>query len=156
MVRFLEDLPVTEASLALTMFWGGVAVGRLVFARVGSRTEPVRTAAAMVMAGAALQAAAVLVPDPRVAILLFGAVGVAFGPVYPLIVAAGGARMPERTALVASTLTFTAVVGAVVYSPMMGLISVTVGIWVAMLGTAVLALASGVALLAIRPLDARR
>jgi fucose permease len=76
--------------------------------------------------------------------------------VYPLIVAAGGARMPHRTALVASTLSFTAVAGAVVYSPVMGLISVTVGIWVAMLGTAVLALASGLALLAVRPVDPRR
>ncbi len=150
MIRFLDDLPVTEASLALTMLWGGMAVGRLAFARIAGRVEPVRAAAVAVMVGAAFQAAAVLVPDPRVSILLFGAVGVAFGPVYPLIVSAAGARMPDRTALVTSTLVFGSVVGAVGYSPAMGVISDAAGIGVAMLGTAVLALLAGLVLLAAR------
>jgi fucose permease len=150
MIRFLDDLPVTEASLALTMLWGGMAVGRLAFARIGGRFEPVRAAAVAVMVGAAFQAAAVLVPDPRVSILLFGAVGVAFGPVYPLIVSAAGARLPDRTALVTSTLVFGSVVGAVAYSPAMGVISDAAGIGVAMLGTAVLALLAGLVLLAAR------
>lgn len=151
MIRFLDELPATEASLALTMLWAGMAVGRLLFARIGGRVEPVRTAAIAVIMGAAFQAAAVLVPDPRLAVLLFGAVGVAFGPVYPLILSAAGARMPDRTALVSSTLVFAAVVGAIAYSPAMGVISDAAGIGVAMLGTAVLALVSGLVLLAVRP-----
>ncbi|OGO59421.1 MAG: hypothetical protein A2V85_08895 [Chloroflexi bacterium RBG_16_72_14] len=156
MIRFLADLPLTHASLALTMFWGGIAVGRGIVARFGARLDPVRTAMLAVLAGAALQAAAVLAPDPWLSIALFGMAGIAFGPVYPLIVAAAGTRMPDRTATVSSTLAFAAVAGVVVYSPAMGAISVGVGIGVAMLGTAVLALLSGVALLGARRVSVGR
>jgi fucose permease len=65
-----------------------------------------------------------------------------------MIVAVGGDRYPDRSAAVGASLTGLAVVGSTVYPPAMGLLSVTVGLTVAMLGNAVLALACVVALVA--------
>jgi fucose permease len=145
LVRYLETLPFTLASTALTLFWCGIAAGRLVFARIGNRLEPLATASMLGLAGAGLLAVAVLVPVSPVSPLLFGAVGLAFGPIFPLIVAAAGARMPGRSSTVTGTLIFAAVVGAVIYPPAVGLMSVTVGLQVAMGGAAALAFACGVA-----------
>jgi fucose permease len=55
-----------------------------------------------------------------------------------MIVAIGGDRYPDRSAAVGGFLTSAAVVGSVVYPPIMGLLSVTSGLTVAMLGTVVL------------------
>ena len=150
LIRVLEDLPLAVASLALTMFWGGLAIGRAVFAKIGNRVEPLGTASAMVAAAAVLLVAALLVPVPALSLLLFGAVGVAFGPVFPLIVAAAGSRMPGRTATVSTVLTFAAVLGAVSFPPSVGFLSEAIGLQAAMLGTSVLAVASAVALLVAR------
>ena len=152
LIRVLEDLPLAVASLALTMFWGGLAIGRAVFAKIGNRVEPLGTASAMVAAAAVLLVAALLVPVPALSLLLFGAVGVAFGPVFPLIVAAAGSRMPGRTATVSTVLTFAAVLGAVSFPPSVGFLSEAIGLQAAMLGTSVLAVASAVALLVARRL----
>lgn len=154
LIRYLEALPIAVAGTALTMFWGGLAVGRVVFARIGNRMEPLRTAAGMAMAAAVLMLVAVLLPVGPVSPVLFGLAGIAFGPVFPLAVAAAGARMPGRSATVTTTLTFAAVVGAILYPPAMGFMSVTVGLQVAMLGTVGLLVACGaVAFVARRVTD---
>jgi fucose permease len=145
LVRYLAALPLAQASLALTLFWGGIAVGRLVFARIGNRLEPQRSAAALAVVGGALLTVALVVPISPVSPLLFGSVGLAFGPIFPLIVAAAGARMPGESATVTGTLVFAAVVGAVVYPPAIGFLSGVVGLHAAMMGTAVLAFACGAA-----------
>jgi fucose permease len=150
LVRYLHTLPFTLASTALTLFWGGIAAGRLVFARIGNRLEPQATASGLAIAGAVLLAVAVLVPVSPVSPILFGAVGLAFGPIFPLIVAAAGGRMPGRSATVTGTLIFAAVVGAVIYPPAIGFMSVTVGLQVALGGAAVLAFVSGIAAWAAR------
>ena len=145
LVRYLAALPLTQASLALTLFWGGIAGGRLVFARIGSRLDPQRSAAALAVAGGAMLAIALLLPVSAVSPLLFGAVGLAFGPIFPLMVAAAGARMPGESATVTGTLVFAAVVGAVVYPPAIGFLSDVIGLHAAMMGTAVMAFACGIA-----------
>jgi fucose permease len=145
LVRYLTALPLTQASLALTLFWGGIAVGRLVFARIGNRLEPQRSAAILAVAGGAMLTVALVLPVSALSPLLFGAVGLAFGPIFPLIVAAAGARMPGESATVTGTLVFAAVVGAVVYPPAIGFLSDIIGLHAAMMGTAVLAFACGIA-----------
>ena len=72
-------------------------------------------------------AVALLLPVSPVSPLLFGAVGLAFGPIFPLMVAAAGARMPGESATVTGTLVFAAVVGAVVYPPAIGFLSESSG-----------------------------
>ena len=145
LVRYLEALPITQASLALTLFWAGIAVGRLVFARIGNRLDPQRSAAALAVAGGALLTVALLLPISPASPLLFGAVGLAFGPIFPLMVAAAGARMPGESATVTGTLVFAAVVGVVIYPPAIGYLSDVIGLHAAMMGTAVMAFACGIA-----------
>lgn len=151
LVRYLEALPITQASLALTLFWAGIAVGRLVFARIGNRLDPQRSAVVLAVAGGALLTVALMLPISPASPFLFGAVGLAFGPIFPLMVAAAGARMPGESATVTGTLVFAAVVGAVVYPPAIGFLSGVIGLHAAMMGTAVMAFACGIAAwLAIR------
>jgi fucose permease len=150
LVRFLAELPIGPASAALTLFWAGIAIGRLVFARIGDRLEPAGTASLMALAGSVLLLVAILVPVSELSLILFGLTGIAFGPVYPLIVAAAGARMPDRSALVASVLTFAAVVGVIAYPPLVGFLSVTIGLQAALVGAVLLVAACGLALAVAR------
>ena len=73
--------------------------------------------------------------------MLFGLVGFAFGPVYPLIMAVGGDLYPTRSAAVSGFLSGSAVFGAIIYPPLMGFISVEAGLTVAMIGAAILSFA---------------
>ena len=82
--------------------------------------------------------------------------GVASGPVFPMIVAIGGERYPERSAAVGGSLTGMASSARSLYPPAMGFLSVTVGLTVAMLGNAVLALACAAALVAFGRLGTGR
>ncbi len=154
LVRYLEALPITQASLALTLFWAGIAGGRLAFARVGNRLDPQTSASVLAVAGGVLLAVAFIVPVGDLTPFLFGAVGVAFGPIFPLVVAAAGARMPGESATVTGTLVFAAVIGAVLYPPAIGFLSEAIGLHAAMFGTALLALACGAAVWVSRGLRA--
>jgi fucose permease len=91
-----------------------------------------------------------------VSIALFALAGFATGPVYPMIMAVGGDRYPDRSAAVSGVLSGAAVTGSIVYPPIMGFLSVTVGLTVAMLGTVVLGLAcaGALALVGRRPAEA--
>ena len=118
-------------------------------AALGDRFDHARFAAtAALVAGIAL-VAAVLVPSLPASIALFGVVGFAFGPVYPLIMAVGGDRFPTRSAAVSGFLSGCAVIGAIVYPPLMGFVSVEAGLGVAMIGAAILAFACSAVLFAV-------
>jgi fucose permease len=145
LVRYLAALPLTQASLALTLFWGGIAVGRLAFARIGNRLDAQRSAAVLAVAGGAMLTVALVLPVSVLSPLLFGAVGLAFGPIFPLMVAAAGTRLPGESATVTGTLVFAAVVGVVIYPPAIGFLSDVIGLQAAMMGTAVMAFACGIA-----------
>lgn len=156
LVRFLAAAPAATATSALGLFWAGLAVGRLTGSRIADRFDHVALGvAASLVAGIAL-VGAVLVPSLEASIVLFALVGFASGPIYPLIVAIAGERFPDRAAAVSGVIVAASVVGAVVYPPLMGVMSVTVGLPVAMLGTAVVCVvcAAGLALTARMPLSA--
>ncbi|MFL5668537.1 MAG: MFS transporter [Chloroflexota bacterium] len=157
LVRYLEAASLTLATSALALFWACLALGRLVSARLGDRFDHAWFAATCSVAAAGALVAAVLVPSLPVSIVLFGVVGFAFGPVYPLIVAVAGDRYPARSAAVTGFLSGTAVIGAIVYPPVMGFVSVGAGLGAAMLGAAALVLACGIVLAAVarRPATAR-
>lgn len=150
LVRFLEAAPLAVATSALSLFWGGLTLGRLVSARVADRFDHVKfTIVSSVVASVAL-VAAVFVPALPASVALFGLVGFAYGPIYPMIMAIGGERFPGRSAAVSGFLGATSVAGSVVYPPVMGFLSVTIGLTAAMLGTAVLGFACAAALLLAR------
>lgn len=140
LVRFLEPAPLTTATTALALFWAGLSLGRLVSARLADRFDHVRFTIVAALATAVALLGAILVPSLPVSIALFGLTGFATGPVFPMIIAIGGERHPDRSAAVSGFLAGAAVAGSVIYPPVMGFLSVTVGLTVAMLGNVVLAL----------------
>ena len=146
LVRFLEPAPLTTATLALSLYWAGLAVGRLVSSAVADRFDHLRFTIAMALGMTVLIVCAVLAPSLPISIAAFAAAGVASGPIFPMIVALGGEHRPDRSAAVGGSLTGMAVVGSTIYPPVMGVLSVTVGLTVAMLGTAVRAIACPLAL----------
>ena len=149
-VRFLEPAPLTTATLALSLFWAGLAVGRLVSARIADRFDHVMFTAASALILAIALVGAIFVPSLPVSIALFAVVGAAAGPIFPMILAIGGERHANRSAAVGALLTGFGVVGGMVYPPFMGVLSVTVGLTVAMVGNVILGLICAVALVAVR------
>ena len=118
-------------------------------ARLGDRFDHAWFAAICSIAASVALVAAVAVPSLEASIVLFGVVGFAFGPVYPLIMAVAGDRYPARSAAVSGFLSGVAVIGAIVYPPVMGFVSVGAGLGAAMLGAAGLVLACGLVLVAV-------
>ncbi len=123
-------------------------MGRLLASAVADRFDHLLFTTGCTIAMAALTAVAILAPSLPLSIAAFGLAGIASGPVFPMIVALGGERYPERSAAVGGSLTGMAVAGSVVYPPAMGFLSVTVGLTAAMLGTVVMGLVDAFALLA--------
>ena len=146
LVQFLASAPIGIATTALTLFWAGLTLGRLISARVVDRFDHARFATVSALVLAAALVGAVIVPSLPLSVALFTVAGFVSGPIYPLIVAIGGERFPGRSAAVGGFLSGTAVIGGVFYPPVMGFLSVTVGLAVAMIGTAMLALACGLVL----------
>lgn len=147
LVRFLEPAPLATATLALSLMWAGATVGRLLSSAIADRFDHLRfTQVCIVLMGLAI-GAAVAAPTLPLSIALFTLAGVASGPVFPMIIALGGERFPERSAAVGGTLVGFAVVGSTVYPPAIGFLSVTIGLTIAMAGNALLCLVGAAALL---------
>jgi fucose permease len=149
LVRFLEPAPLSTATTALSLFWAGLTLGRLISARIADRFDHIRFTVFCSVATSAALLAAIFAPTLPLSIALFGLAGVATGPIYPMIMAIGGDRYPDRTSAVSGFLSGAAVVGSIVYPPIMGFLSVTVGLTAAMLGTVVLGLACASALVLV-------
>jgi len=147
LVRFLAAAPMAQASSALGLYWAGLALGRLVSARVADRFDHLSLAVAAALVASVALIGAVVVPALPVSIVLFGVVGFASGPIYPMIMAVGGERFPDRAAALSGILAGAAVTGSVVYPPLMGFLSVSIGLPAAMLGTALLGFGCVVTLL---------
>ena len=150
MVRFLDAAPIGVATLALSLFWAGQAIGRLIASRGADRFAPISVATACGLAAGAALVAAVMVPWIAASIALFAVAGVACGPIYPMIVASAGAQYPARANAVSGVLVAAAVAGSVVYPPVMGFISDGLGLRVGMAGAGLLEIACAGALVVAR------
>ena len=138
-VRFLSSADAALANGALGLYWAGLAAGRLIGIPIGDRFDHLRLAIASTLGCSITILAAVLVPWLPASIGLFALAGVFSGPIFPLVMAVGGERFPDRSAAMSGTLAAAAFTGSLAYPPLMGLISVTVGLPAAMAGTGVLA-----------------
>ncbi len=143
LVGFLADEPLSAATLTLSLFWAGIAGGRVVASRIADRFDPVRFTASCTTAGGLAILGAVALASGPLRIGLFLAAGFAFGPVYPMIMAVAGSLFPHRAAAVAGIVTSTGVIGSVTYPPLMGLIAGVAGLGAGMLGAALLIISSG-------------
>lgn len=152
LVRFLDMASVGVATFALSLFWAGLALGRIVASRFADRFAPIAVASACGLAAGAAIIVAVAVPSTPVSIALFAVAGLACGPIYPMIMASAGALFPTRVNAVSGILTAAAVAGSVVYPPVMGFISSGVGLGIGMAGAGMLGFACACALVAVRVL----
>ncbi len=143
LVGFLADEPMTIATLALSLFWIGMAAGRAAASRFADRFDPVRFTASCAWAGGTAILAAVGLATGPARIGLFLAAGFAFGPVYPMIMAVAGSLFPHRSAAVAGIVASAGVLGAITYPPLMGLIAGFAGLGAGMVGVAFLIIFSG-------------
>jgi fucose permease len=149
LVRFLDRAPLEVATSSLALFWAGLTLGRLAGARLADRFDHLGFTIASVSVMSVALVAAILVPSLPLSIALFGLTGFASGPVFPMIIAIGGERYPDRSAAVSGFLAGCAVAGSVVYPPVMGFLSVSVGLTVAMLGNVVLGVLCAAALVLV-------
>ena len=149
LVRFLSAAAGNTATAALGLYWTGLMAGRLFAASIADRFDHVKLGVAAAAATSAAVFAAVLVPTLQLSILLFALVGFTSGPVYPLVMAIGGDRFPDRAAAMSGILAAAAIIGSLAYPPLMGVMSVTVGLQAAMLGTAVFGACAAVALVIV-------
>jgi len=137
-VRLLAGVPVTTATGVLSIFWGGLAVGRLLSNWLAERVDyAVFTIGCITLSSLAL-VAAVLSPSFPLTAALFALTGLFCGPIYPMIMALGGDLYPRRLAALSGTLSGAAVVGSVVYPPLMGLMAAGIGLRGGMIGAALL------------------
>jgi len=146
LVRFLSAAPLATATASLSLFWGGLTVGRLLSSLIADRLRPVAFAGASAALASVMLIAAVVVPSLPVAIALFTMGGFFFGPVYPMIMVVGGTLYPHRLAAVSGGLGAAAVAGSVFYPPVMGFLSDRIGLGAGMVGAGLLAGASALAL----------
>jgi predicted MFS family arabinose efflux permease len=91
----------TLASLALTIFWGTVTAGRILFAAIGRWFPDHRTYQALPFVVAVALIAVEFIPraDPFVGILAFGLAGLGCSALLPLTISSG---QKELTAIAAS------------------------------------------------------
>jgi fucose permease len=149
LVRYLEPAPLSVATLSLTLYWAGIALGRLISSLLADRFDHRSFTLTCAASLAFVLIGAILIPSLPVSIGLFALAGVASGPIFPMIIAIGGERYRDRSTAVSGFLGGTGVLGSIVYPAIMGFLSVTVGLTVAMLGNAVLALACAIALVLV-------
>jgi fucose permease len=143
LVRFLADAELGLAAAALSIFWAALAVSRLAAARWGATVAPEVLAIGGFLVAAGAIAGAVVIPSVELSIALFAVAGFAYGPVYPGIILLGG-RIPGRKDAVTGILASTGVAGSIIYPPLMGVISESAGLGVAMTGAAVLSIVGAV------------
>lgn len=154
-VKLLANVPVATATAILSIFWLGIAVGRLASNWLAERID--YYAFTVACAGLATLAllGAVFSPSLPVAAVLFGLTGVFYGPIYPMIMALGGNIYPRRLAALGGGLAASAVVGSTIYPPLMGVFAASFGLRTGMAGAALLGIPTMLSVLGAR-LAARR
>lgn len=151
LVRYLEPAPLATATLALSLFWLGMAVARGLASVGAPRFGSVRYAVTWTIVCGAATISAVLVPVLPLEIALFTLAGFGIGPAYPLIVSIAGDLLPGRAELVGSVLATAAITGGLIYPPTIGLLSASIGLGAGIAGAGIAAFAvAGLILLGVR------
>jgi fucose permease len=147
LVRLLDTNTVAEATLVLAVYWAGLAIGRLCADWFVERMSYYTFTYLCVVTSSVFLLAALVVPGTVGRLVLFGLVGVCYGPIYPMIMAIGGGLFPDRINRMSGALSAAGVSGSVIYPPLMGLVAGTLGLRAGMLGAVLLAVPIVVAVL---------
>lgn len=155
LVQLLSGASVALATAVLSGFWGGLSLGRLLSGWVADRMDYFAfTTGCIVLASLSL-IGAVLAPWLAASALLFALTGMFFGPIFPMIMTLGGNIYPNRLAALGGSLTTAAVVGGLIYPPLMGILESRIGLSGGMIGAALLGVPMAGAILLARGASAR-
>lgn len=137
-VRMLSGVPIATATAVLSLFWGGLAVGRLLSNWLAERFDYAAFTIGCIALSSLALVGAVLSPVFPLTAALFALTGLFCGPIYPMIMALGGNLYPHRLSALSGALSGAAVVGSVIYPPLMGLMAARIGLRGGMIGAALL------------------
>jgi fucose permease len=143
-----RGVTLTYASNALTLYWRGLAAGRLVLSALSHRIgETALLLGLTVVSGMSLPAA-LLAPAPWLVVLCFAATGLGFSGIFPVVIALGGRHHPHDSAGITSVMITGAGIGGIVVPWAMSAIADVAGLQAGMVFYAVLG-ASMVALVGL-------
>lgn len=138
LVQFLSGVSVAMATAVLSGFWGGLSLGRFLSGWIADRMDYYAYTVGCIMLASLALAGAVLSPWLPLSATLFALTGMFFGPIFPMIMTLGGNIYPHRLAALGGSLTTSAVVGGLIYPPLMGILESHIGLSGGMLGAALL------------------
>lgn len=138
LVQLLSSTSVAVATAVLSGFWGGLSLGRFLSGWVADRMDYFTFTIGCIVLASVCLLGAVLSPWQAVSALLFALTGMFFGPIFPMIMALGGNIYPHRLAALGGSLTTAAVVGGLIYPPLMGVLESRIGLSGGMIGAALL------------------
>jgi fucose permease len=137
--RAAVPLAIPTASAAVSVYWAGLIVGRLLSGAIAHRIRARRLAAiGAIVSAMSLLAFVGTSSMPILAYPVVALIGFGFGPIFPNMIAVGAQRFPARVASVTSIVAGGAALGGVALPWAMGVMLVTRG-RVASIGTALVA-----------------
>lgn len=150
LVRFLSGASLATATGVLSIFWGGLTLGRLLSGWIAERYSYYAFTLTCIALSSLALAGAVLTPWLPLVAVLFGLTGLFYAPIFPMIMALGGNIYPHRLATLSGGLTTAAVLGGVVYPPLMGFMEARIGLSGGMLGAALLGIPMAISIVVVR------
>jgi len=112
--RYLKELfdpGILAANASLALFWGAMGLCRLVWPVVLRRVTDRRMLIGSMVLAVVVHGAAVTVSHRWAALVLFGGVGLAFGAVWPVLVAGVAKRFPQMAGTATGTIVAASGVG---------------------------------------------
>ena len=150
LVRLLSDVPIATATGILSIFWGGLALGRLASNRIADRLDYYAFTIGCILLSSAALGVALIIPWLPLAAVCFGFAGLFSGPIYPMIIALGGNIYPHRLSTLSGSLAAAAVVGSLIYPPLIGLMAASIGIRGGLMGAALLGIPEALGIVVAR------
>ncbi|HKF28546.1 MAG TPA: MFS transporter [Candidatus Binataceae bacterium] len=137
--RAAVPLAIATASAAVSVYWAGLIVGRLLGGAIAHRISARRLAAiGGIVSAMSLLAFLGTSSVPMLAYPVVALIGFGFGPIFPNMIAVGAERFPARVATMTSIVAGGAALGGVALPWAMGVMLVTRGPF-ASIGTALVA-----------------
>jgi fucose permease len=150
LVRALNNVPITTATAVLSVFWAGLALGRLLSRWAAEWFDYTRFTVTCIALASVCILAAVLTPVFPLSVALYGLAGLFNGPIFPMIMAIGGNIYPHRLAALSGSLAASAVVGSLAYPPLVGILASHIGLRAGLLGAGILGIPAAVGVLGAR------
>lgn len=120
---------VVLASLPVSAMWIGIICGRVVYSFLSLKHTVKYLLLFSSLAAGIVMAAAVLADMPYAYIVCLCIAGFLVGAVMPLAIATGNNMMPQYSGAVSSLLTFSGIVGLLIFPWLIGVIADSAGFW---------------------------